>query len=342
MTAVWLTFQPLDVTVFRDGRAFDAGVDAAAVTTLPRPSTVAGAAAAALGRRELAGVAGPLLSRLDPEGGAAVVFSSPCDLVEDTAAGTVTRLGVDQTPAGGARTDLSGVSGFPTGQGERLDGWLDADQLQRYLDGDADAVCAELAEERPRPLLVTERRVGLARAPDRTVAPGFLYAAEFWRPTVDGVGFACRVEPGDGPAQLTRPLVRLGGEGRHAQVRLHRSEAVGLPRPPGAFDDGRLLLYVATPAVFADGWRPPVDPRFLVAACVEGPEAIVGFDGSDGRGRPMGWALRWAVSAGSVYYLRFPAGEAERFTRQYHGRCLEQATQRLRTAGFGMCLVGRW
>ena len=30
------------------------------------------------------------------------------------------------------------------------------------------------------------------------------------------------------------------------------------------------------------------------------------------------------------------------FVNQYHGRCLPQADDRLRTAGFGMCLTGRW
>jgi CRISPR-associated protein Cmr3 len=283
-----------------------------------------------------------LLARLDGEGGVGLSFRSPSDLVEDAAAGTVERLRVGNNATGRVRTDLAGVAEFPTGQGERLDCWLDADQLHRYLDGGAEEVCAELTEERPQPQLVTERRVGLARTPDRTVAPGFLYAAEFWRPAVDGIGFACRVEPGGGPTGLARPVVRLGGEGRHAQVRLHEPDVVSLPLPPGEFEDGRLLLYLATPAIFPDGWRPPVEPRFLVAACVEGPEAVVGFDGSDADGRPTGWALRWAVSAGSVYYLRFPPGEAERFTEHVHGRCLEQATPRLRTAGFGMCLVGRW
>jgi CRISPR-associated protein Cmr3 len=262
----------------------------------------------------------------------------------------------------GVRSDLPGGPAGPAelvaGRGDPLTISLDADLLERYLAADVTDVLEELAAGAPEPELVREVRLGIARharsagdGAGRTTIAGFLYQSEFWRPAAEvvagpdgavaGVSFGCRVMF-DGPVPVPRSsMVRLGGEGRQASVTV-RGAGAGAPRLPDPQDvsDGRLLLYLATPAVFPGGWRPPLpDGCALVAACTSGPEVISGIDGTTGRGRP----LRWAVGAGSVYYLRFEdSTAASRYAADVHGECLEQAEEWMRTVGFGMCLVGRW
>ena len=262
----------------------------------------------------------------------------------------------------GVRSDLqagtAGPAGLVAGRGDPLAISLDADLIERYLAADVTDVLEELAAGVPEPELVPEVRLGIARharsagdSAGRTTIAGFLYQSEFWRPATEvvagpdgaaaGIGFGCLVTfDGLVPAPRSK-LVRLGGEARQASVTV-LGTGPGAPRLPDPADvsEGRLLLYLATPAVFPGGWRPPLpDGCALVAACTRGPEVISGIDGTTGAGRP----LRWAAGAGSVYYLRFddPAA-ASRYAGDVHGECLEQAEEWMRTVGFGMCLVGRW
>jgi CRISPR type III-B/RAMP module-associated protein Cmr3 len=358
LSDLWVAFQPLDVAVFRDGRGFTAGVDATAVTTLPRPTTTAGAVGAAFGaqpgEKVGEGIAGPLAATLTATG-ARLSFRAPRDLVWDDDAQVVERLRVPRD-ANPARSDLPTAKLLLTGTGEPVDCWVDAGELERYLAGETAGLCEDLSEDlardaRPEPF-VAERRVGLARTADRTAAPGFLYAAQFLRPSDDAAAFACKVSfPDTAPPlarTVVRTVVRLGGEGRLAQVHhfLDGPDDGQVRVPPHPrLDSGRVLVYLATPAVFPGGWDPGWERygAVLHAVCVDGPETVAGFRASDPRGRPAGWALRWAVAAGSVYYLEFGStAAAEEFATAYHGRCLVQADGDLRTAGFGMCLIGRW
>ncbi|KLL13031.1 hypothetical protein FrCorBMG51_00325 [Protofrankia coriariae] len=267
---------------------------------------------------------------------------------------------------------------FLAGTGEPSGAYLPADVISRYLDGDssralehleasgASAAEASGAGARQREPLVRESRLGIARharssrdGAGRTTLPGFLYQADFWRPSESGYGntagsagvaFGCRVWFDSAVPPSASTMVRLGGEARQAAVTVVPEGAgTGLPALPTAprrFPGGRVLLYLATPAVFRDGWLPEIpNGAKLRGACTLGPEVITGLDGGTRRARP----LRWAVAAGSVYFLEFddPA-RAELFARQTHGQCLPQALDRghptdwMRTVGFGLCLVGRW
>lgn len=262
----------------------------------------------------------------------------------------------------GVRSDLrggtAGAAGLVVGPGDPLATSLDADLIERYLADDVTDVLEELAAGVPEPELIPEVRLGIARHArsaddnaERTTIAGFLYRSEFWRPAAEaisgpddtpaGVSFGCRVIFDDTVPVPRSSMVRLGGEGRQASVTVLGTgpKAPRLPDLPDV-SDGRLLLYLATPAVFPGGWHPPLpDGCALVAACTSGPEVISGIDGKTGNGRP----LRWAAGAGSVYYLRFdePAA-ASRYAASVHGECLEQTEEWMRTVGFGMCLVGRW
>ncbi len=309
----------------------------------------------------------------------------------------------------GVESDLSFPDGQPagpsllTGVGEPTGAYLSGEALAGYLGGDPSRALEHLApsdagasasagrsrsQARSPGPLVRESRLGIARHPrssrdgtGRTTVSGFLYQADFWRPAETGdagvsgsagVAFGCRVWFKNAVPEPVETVVRLGGEARQAAVTVVTAGA-GLPALPPAptdFPGGRVLLYLATPAVFRDGWLPEIPAgATLRAACTPAPEVIAGIDGDSQRVRP----LRWAAAAGSVYFLEFddPA-EAALFAAKTHGACLPQAEDGIppkdraqltgrahakdrihpkdwirpkdwmRTAGFGLCLVGRW
>ena len=172
---------------------------------------------------------------------------------------------------------------------------------------------------------------------------GFLYANEFLRPSesaANDLAFVTRVISSDHvEPSLRRAIVPFGGESRSATTSL---VSVALPEAPPDFPGNRVLLYLATPGVFADGWRPPTPGgATLVCACVDGPLVVTGWDPVGGAPRP----LRWGVAAGSVYLFRFPSADAAHAAaRAWHGRLFpaQDLAPELVTAGFGLSLVGRW
>ena len=349
----WLVLEPLDTFAARDGRAFDAGVHAVARATAPQPATVAGAVGAAFGAPPGAGadraqrgrtvpaeVRGPVVVR-EYNGRWLPLLAMPRDVGYDEQSRQWVRLKPDGDLDGVAH-DLGGLRLLGgDGDGDVKDKWWTSTTLAQYLDGDDSDL-----EPTDEPWQV-ERRVGLARDDNRMAAEGMLYVAEHLRPA-GRVGFAALcVDP---PTRELMPSVPLGGEGRRARV--HRCvdgvlpAAPTLPDPPRSLPHGRLLVYLATPAVFSHGWRPADEDLRggeLVAAAVGGPQ-VTAMSRPDRRtGGVSHGRLIWAVAPGSVYLLRYPDEQAALdAAAAWHGRTLPQADETLRTAGFGLALTGRW
>lgn len=110
---------------------------------------------------------------------------------------------------------------------------------------------------------------------------------------------------------ITGRLIRLGGEGKSVSF----SELNENPNVQGVSmlqnKDDFFKLYLATPAIFSEGWRPAPDKipgAKLVAAVIGKPLYIGGFDmklknqinGQRSYPKPM----RRAVPAGSIYYYQ--------------------------------------
>ncbi|MCD0448602.1 hypothetical protein LO762_05245 [Actinocorallia sp. API 0066] len=363
MNENWLAFTPRDTVLVRDGRAFDAGTDASSESVRPWPSTVAGAVRTAYGR-DPDTVRGPVLALRLP-GGWRPYFPMPADVVRSPTRSRCFLLRPDPG-LGGVHTDLGdGVGGLlapPQGveDAEPLDGWIDSSSLAVHLAGGFPAhgfgigrKSSELtrykAPDGPQPFqpLVDEPRVGLARTASRSAREGYLYRAVHLRPREGWAFLACCEVPEPWTAQGPAPL---GGRARVADVEdVTGQSGVAWPQGPTTFPDGKVLLYLATPALWPDGWRPPLpDGVALEGAAV--PAALPVASASPrqarhGRTRLLDTvSLRWAVPAGAVYLLRFPDQDsAGRWAAAQHGRALAPArAPRMDTAGFGVVLTGRW
>jgi CRISPR-associated protein Cmr3 len=352
----WLVLEPLDTVVIRDGRAFDAGSNSEARAVPPTPTTLAGTIGAAYGAAPGRGrtdaesrgtalpehVQGPVVAQRGRRGWEAR-WPIPRDIAESPDA--LTRL----TPVGLAEheaTDLDGeLRVFLDDGGLRTrpaEGWWGTRGLTGYLHEGV------LSESLMEPPWQTERRVGLARGNDRTAVAGMFYSAEHLR-TTTGHAFAVRCL--GGPEVTLPELVNLGGRGRRAQ--LHQQVELAVPDRPETFPGGRLLLYLATPAIFpGGGWRPDLSrwPGAELVTAAVGPAQVVTTATARRReGSVGGGLLMWAVPAGSVYYLRFPDAEAAaRAADELHYdpsrpyAPLDQERTWLGTAGFGLAFAGRW
>jgi CRISPR-associated protein Cmr3 len=378
----WVALRVRDTVVVRDGRSFDAGGDRRGATVGPWPSTVAGALTTAFDGVEPSEVRGPVLGEQLPDGSWSPRFPVPADvLLPGNASARPGRTRVIRLRPGTAATDpvVSLVTSDlpdgpqalllpPTGV-ERvspLPGLLRPAGLRRWLNDDVPTRDGTLdVEAFP---LVPDVRVGLARS-GRVAAEGYLYSMTHLRPR-DGWAFLVQCDDSPGTRGVTPAgPVPLGGRARLADCA--DAPGVAWPDRPGDYPGGRLSVYVATPAVWADGWRPPLPPGArLVAAAVPDPvpvatasprrarERIAGGPTPGPRGLRSTASLRWAVPPGAVYLLRFEddpatgrdgAECAARWAATVHGRALgpsadvaPDGTDRLRTAGFGVILTGRW
>jgi len=342
----------------RDGRGFDAGADGAADPVLPGPNTVAGAVFAAYGGRAPEVVRGPVYARRDPAGGDAarwqLFFAVPQTIVErDTEPGSLFLL----TPQAheGWITDLADAgTQWLVGDGKPLgERWIRGDILTRYLHGElfsGDEPFVRLDdEELPRTgaLLERENRIGLARDANRSVRQGLLYQTAHLRPK-DGFALLAECELGEELAgSVPSGPTPLGGRGRLADVDV--ATGVDWPAPPPEYPDGRVLVYVATPAPWTTGWRLPLPAgASLVAAAVGKPVSVATASPRQGWERTR--MLRWAVPPGSVYLLEFAGGAepARAWAREHHARAWGMKIGRpeddklITTAGFGVILTGVW
>ena len=379
---LWLALLPRDAVHVRDGRTFASGAGGAARTRQPWPSTVAGAVGAAIrdtgGAVEPRTVRGPFLARRRVGGGAwQLHLPVPADLVpekDDPKVWHRLRPGADDRD--GVVTDLDRrAPGLrpPTAEyaGTADEGlWWEAPLLERYLHGEQHEDDELIHAARP---LVTEFRTGIAIR-ERRVLPSHMYTTEFLRLRGSGTGNGAHWEwafmalaecTRDSTPPLAHP-VRLGGAGRIADLEVYQeANPPSLPEPPSRYPGGKVLVYLATPAIWRNqdengSWRNTWCPQLpdgaeLVSATVNGPQHVA-RSGVDRQGEPEYSWLQWAVPAGSVYLLQFSGAApearesaAKTWATRAHGRAWGEDTsnddadgRRLATAGFGLILTGTW
>ncbi|MGH3623227.1 MAG: type III-B CRISPR module-associated Cmr3 family protein, partial [Sciscionella sp.] len=237
-----------------------------------------------------------------------------------------------------------------TGMGEPVGGWITSAGLRGWLSGAVtggqpldDDIRRTLHTDGPWRV---EPRIGLARhghGPLRgTGMAGMLYTGEHLRP-VEDMRFLLGCE-NPAPVTVANEVVYLGGRGRLARVRVDRY-ADPYPAAPATFPDGRLSVYLVTPALVDDVlWRPAGTSARLCALAVNGPHPVATATPGKEFGRSR--QLVWTVPAGSVYYLEFAtAQDAATWSAEHHGGLIPAVsadTNPIVTAGFGTCLTGSW
>ena len=144
---------------------------------------------------------------------------------------------------------------------------------------------------------------------------------------------------------------RLAGEGRLVTVdvssdaNLQPLSDVCATLARAILDSRHALLYLATPALFADGWRPAAFQQQhpflrLVGAAVGPPTIVAGWDWKEKKAK----APKRAVPAGSVYYFEVREGtglaEIEKLLEDYHGA--KSVSEWDAALGFGLAFIGIW
>ncbi|WP_431887559.1 type III-B CRISPR module-associated Cmr3 family protein [Nocardiopsis alba] len=368
-SGVWVTLDPHDTVQVRDGRAFAAGAGGVAHSVRPWPSTVAGALAAALGG-EPESLRGPFIAHRDGMEWSPY-FPAPLDLVTEPDAVDVWRLRHPRVGGGGAvhedggeddariRTDLQ-ASGHPdlvplslpegVEEADPLGGLVPGGALESYLHGtlvEAGDVASQDEWDRVAEPVTAESRIGVALDPEsRTVKSGLLYRTTHLRLEEDWA-FAVHLTPRPGRHRSVEEVsdpVRFGGLSRLADIA--SAQVVGWPDPPEDFPDGKVLLYVATPAVWHTGWVPPLPEGARLVSAVIGDSLPVATASPvrDHKNFQRTRTMAWAVPPGSIYLLQFlDPDDAVTWAHSQHGLALgPPARSRWDTAGFGVVLTGVW
>ncbi len=236
--------------------------------------------------------------------------------------------------------------------------WLNAAGLRAWLNGE------KLAKDhllRGGELWQFDHRLGIAlNGAQRTVAKGMLYTTQ----TValnrrDGrnqgrdVGFLVGVDGADGLLPETG-LLRFGGDGRGATLQtVPKKDLLPVPDWRCIEQDCRFRLVLATPGLFADGWRLPgldADNHWhgpngctarLVAAAVNRADTVSGWDLAKWQPKP---AQRIAP-VGSVYWFDDFQGKTEalgKLAAEGFWVMSDYPERSRRAEGFNNLLIAAW
>ena len=379
-----LLIRPRGGMLVRDGRPFAATPGArAASLAWPLPSTIAGALRTRIGddlgfdwrnggpeRALRLAVAGPLLAARGAHDLAWTTYlPAPRDALLARAEPEAEPLVYPLHPtrlADGAGCDLPHPALLPlqvpvSAKPDRGSAYWPLDALVAWL--------ADPGTPVPQPLgclgaMPRETRVHVAIDREReTAREGALFATERLV-FADGHGIAgldqaramlCRVAGEAGWAPPTISYLTVGGERGLSEV--HTGGDAAWPVLPDALlgsleQSTRLRLVLATPAIFAGGWRPGwLDDSLegsppglsgarlrLVAAAVGRREPVSGWDLVHRRPK----AARFMAPAGSVYFFECLGGPLDAATIRHLWLGSICDAEQDRRDGFGLALPGNW
>ena len=315
---------------------------------------------------------GPFLARKKSDGAYEPLFPAPRDLFGSRC---LNPLAVAQQPPGVSVAPAANASGNPVllwsrePLGSELkDILLSANEMSGYLQGKAVTV----AEQK---LVMPELRVGITlKSGQRAAQEGMFYMPEMIRLAskngqagfvfeISGLSFADASQESLRDYVLpSKGLLQLGGESRAVQYERIDSNPLQALASLKPLNNARFKLYLATPAIFQQGWLPDfidgntlavkdnrelrgtgVDFK-LIAAVVGKPLPIGGWDLAKNEPKPM----YKAVPPGSVYFFELQNGDIKDVMELFHLTCKvqgltdDQGLQRLAQIGFGLTLVGSW
>lgn len=180
-------------------------------------------------------------------------------------------------------------------------GLMDLDSFKQYLEGTLEEYDSA---KKMSDIAPSEPKVGIGRDDSTATADdGKLYRVGMRR--LQDLELLLELDLPKDEVQPTSRFLKLGGEGKVAvfrdQGRTGRSGRID--RSTIDLKEKQFKLYLATPALFKNGWRPNLG-KFgikanLIAAAIGKPQYVGGFDMVKRKAKPM---LK-AVPAGSVFYF---------------------------------------
>jgi CRISPR-associated protein Cmr3 len=377
-TKFWLDLEPVDALFFRDHSERRAGVDNWSSSVPPSPLTLFGAIASWLiegfevnfadfkagkQQHELLGGFCPELCNLlwsiaGPFWGekGSVYFPAPASayfhkerekyawLIPSQETGSMfSSLPEELRPLvfADGRTDLG--KDFSPAQG-----WIARPDLENFLQGEN---LENFSHKKEEAFSCEEVRCGIGINPETfSTKDGMFFITPKMR-VKQGKVFSVQVRfaSEDARARLENIISKnsgafFGGERGRVKISLRKNEPViAKPDPTALAEKGRFLLYLCTPSIFTEGWKPAHWPDCfsgakLVGVALHKPTRISGWMQGQGPRR-----LFHATPGGSVYYFETEGWDKDRFIAlidQYHFN--KSISDYYPCAGFGIACIGTW
>ena len=358
---MFIKITPFDTLFFRTGRPFSGGEDTWVDTVFPPfPSTLYGAIRSLLifhmgtiedfkaGRfKEIIGtptekgsmkLKGPFLHKKGD-----IFLRSPHDILRVNDKGKLEPLKLLKKPnLFISNYGLEDILVWPKEDTvDESTGFIDMIEFIDYLKNKKETYYETKKEE----IYVWEYKIGIARnKATGTSKEGYLYRI----PLIRLLGDANLVVKVEGVNDFpTEGAIQLGGESKAAKF--EKTDAHQLEELVNIdlnFSEGFFKVYLATPAVFENGWLPKwideetLEGKFegvklkLIACAIGRSIPIGGWDMAKNRPKPM----RRAVPAGSVYYFQLvDNNSATRVKEAFH---LKNISDLLPEEGFGLAILG--
>lgn len=272
-----------------------------------------------------------------------VLFPAPLLLLRQKETGVFTRLTPGTEPV---NCDLEEQGVYLPVPQERLAGAkimdncrLSCEGMERVLAGGLPKA-SEVKEQGE--LWQEEYRVGIEiNRASRTAKDGQLYSITHVRPKPE-VSLTVEVSgvPTDWHPQLPT-VIRLGGEGRTAELRVTNPEPLLPTMPELVAENGmvRFVVILITPGKYAQQTQevirqgPPNVPGSCLSACIGKLQQAGGWDLLNGRPKP----LEPLIPAGALWFFE---ASAERLAeiKELHGSCTGQQSN----YGYGQIVIGKW
>jgi CRISPR-associated protein Cmr3 len=214
------------------------------------------------------------------------------------------------------------------------EGYLNDLDFRRYLD----ATMNEYYYYNLSEYVFAEEKIGIAKDNFTSVAE----KSKLYRITLRRLNNVSIIIDFEGLKLPESGFLKLGGEGKAVTY----ESIEGLPDFSSELKENRFKIYLATPAIFKNGWLPgwinseTLEGSYnglrlkLLSAAVGKHINIGGFDIKKGRPKPM----KRAVPAGSVYYFELLEGEPAKIMDLMHYKSISEYSPE---QGFGISFVGR-
>lgn len=216
--------------------------------------------------------------------------------------------------------------------------WLTRSGLEKVLAGKAPVKEDMVNQEE---LWKTENRTGIElNRYTRTSQDSMIYFCVQVRPEKDvSLGVSVSGVPEDWHRQVPA-AVRLGGEGRLAEIKVNNIETDILP-PPTLYPEGgsiNFTVVLITPGFYEDTRDviengPPGIPGKCISACIGRVQQVGGWDIANCCPRP----LHPVIPAGSAWFYQAEEKELDNI-RSLHGKCPGSKAE----YGFGQIVIGCW